>query len=593
MDDGHLVLTRSLEIEVRTAFASQPRTEGLTGEALIEALSTLQIAENQTLLIALADRGHELVASEPAAVLDWVDAAFAGWSAHYSLELELTGLIQRVRPLAAAFACSEDRFFTPGAHALHRLLDTLYEGFAGWSSDLGESARSAVEAVEEIIQRCLQDFPSEPAVDHTVQLLEQKISGYSSQLARLDAGLIEREATAMVGAVTRRAVGEQISQKLGNAIFPDKLATFIGGDWFETGIGLATNLGTNNDVWQQYVEITDQFVALFGCADTQPNAALDANSDELPHRVRKLLGQAGLSGERADSAGDMLEYLLLRHASKQMPGKTLAPVILDGQSTADWSKGPITSMSEAGVEPGQWYRVQQPEGVRRLRLSGAFGHNRYLVFMDFAGARALRLGVDEFANLLRSGEATLLDTRQTFSRALVEAAEAKSEWLARQQADQSQAHEQASQAAEQDAAELASEREAAAQRLYDAEQRAQGQTEAPPANQSAFGDRRLSKDHPFDTNTVLQLRIPIGTWLGFHDREPPIMARTAVRDLDKDSYIFTNREGIKLRELTVPQLVTLIERDLVDILERKTSFRETLAGNAGQDRLSQFQASPS
>ena len=35
------------------------------------------------------------------------------------------------------------------------------------------------------------------------------------------------------------------------------------------------------------------------------------------------------------------------------------------------------------------------------------------------------------------------------------------------------------------------------------------------------------------------------------------MARVAVRDLDKDSYIFTNRDGIKLRELTVPQLVTL------------------------------------
>jgi hypothetical protein len=27
----------------------------------------------------------------------------------------------------------------------------------------------------------------------------------------------------------------------------------------------------------------------------------------------------------------------------------------------------------------------------------------------------------------------------------------------------------------------------------------------------------------------------------------------------------------------------------VDILERKTSFRDTLAGKAGQDRLSQFQ----
>ena len=591
MEDDRLPLTRSLEVEVRTAFALPSQTEGLTGEALIEALATLQVAQDQTLLSTLASQGHELIASEPAAVLDWIDAVFARWQSHYSLDPELADLLLAVRPLAAAFACSEDRFFTPGAHALHRLLDTLYEGFAGWSSDLGKSARPAVDAVGEVIQRCLQDFPSEPAVDHTLQLLEQKIGGYSGQLERLDGGLIEREETAMASTVARRAVGEQVSQKLGNATFPGKLADFIGGDWFEAGVALAKNLGTDNDVWHQYGEITEQFVALFGHTDKQPKAS-DANGEELPHRVRKLLEQVGLSNERAKSAGDMLEFLLLRHASKQTPGKTLAPVMLDGQSTEDWSKAAIASLSDAGIEPGQWYRIQQPEGVRRLRLSGAFGHNTYLVFMDFAGARALRLGVDEFANLLRSGEATALDTRQTFSRALVEAAEIKSEWLAGQQAAQAQAREQASQAAEQDAAALASEREAAAQRLHDAEQRARGQAEALPASQSESGDRTLSADQPFDTNTVLQLQIPIGTWLGFHDREPPIMARVAVRDLDKDSYIFTNREGIKLRELTVPQLVTLIERDMVDVLERKTSFRETLAGNAGQDRLSQFQAGP-
>jgi len=591
MEDDRLPLTRSLEVEVRTAFALPSQAEGLSGEALIEALATLQMAQDQTLLSSLANQGHELVASEPAAVLDWIDAVFARWQSHYSLDPELSELLLAVRPLAAAFACSEDRFFTPGAHALHRLLDTLYEGFAGWSSDLGKTARPAVDAVGEIIQRCLQDFPSEPAVDHTLQLLEQKIGGYSGQLERLDAGLIEREATAMASAVARRAVGEQVSQKIGNATFPGTLAEFIGGDWFEAGVALAKNLGTDNDVWQEYGEITEQFVALFGLADTQSKVAA-ANGDELPHRVRKLLEQVGLSSERAKSAGDMLEYLLLRHASKQMPAKTLAPVILDGQSTEDWSKATVTSLSEVGIEPGQWYRIQQPEGVRRLRLCGAFGHNSYLVFMDFAGARALRLSVEEFANLLRSGEATQLDTRETFSRALVEAAEAKSEWLAGQQAAQAKAREQASQVAEQDAAALASERQAAAQRLHDAEQRARGQSEALPASQSESGDRTLSADPPFDTNTVLQLQIPIGTWLGFHDREPPIMARVAVRDLDKDSYIFTNREGIKLRELTVPQLVTLIERDMVDILERKTSFRETLAGNAGQDRLNQFQAGP-
>ena len=199
-------------------------------EALVVALSELSLAQNQGLRAALAERGEELIAFEPAAVLDWIDAVFTRWHAHYSLDPELERLLLAAKPLAAAFACSEDRFFTPGAHALHRLLDTLYEGFAGWSSDLGKTARPAVDAVSEVIQRCLQDFPSEPAVDHTLHLLEQKISGYSGQLERLDSGLIEREATAMASAVARRTVGDELSQRFGSATFSSKLSDFLGGE---------------------------------------------------------------------------------------------------------------------------------------------------------------------------------------------------------------------------------------------------------------------------------------------------------------------------------------------------------------------------
>ena len=119
---------------------------------------------------------------------------------------------------------------------------------------------------------------------------------------------------------------------------------------------------------------------------------------------------------------------------------------------------------------------------------------------------------------------------------------------------------------------------------------AAAQHDALPTTQSDDTRHAVSAEQPFDPNAILQLKIPIGTWLGFHDREPPIMARVAVRDLDKDSYIFTNRDGIKLRELTVPQLVTLVERDMVDILERRTSFQATLLDDGGRGRLGQFQA---
>jgi hypothetical protein len=55
------------------------------------------------------------------------------------------------------------------------------------------------------------------------------------------------------------------------------------------------------------------------------------------------------------------------------------------------------------------------------------------------------------------------------------------------------------------------------------------------------------------------------------------MAKIVACDLEKNSYIFTNREGIKMRELTVPQLVALIDRDMIDILERRTNFLETVS----------------
>ena len=59
--------------------------------------------------------------------------SFARWQSRYPLDPKMLALLWAAKPLAAAFACREDRFFTPGAHAVHRLLDTLHEGFAGWS----------------------------------------------------------------------------------------------------------------------------------------------------------------------------------------------------------------------------------------------------------------------------------------------------------------------------------------------------------------------------------------------------------------------------------------------------------------------------
>jgi hypothetical protein len=60
--------------------------------------------------------------------------------------------------------------------------------------------------------------------------------------------------------------------------------------------------------------------------------------------------------------------------------------------------------------------------------------------------------------------------------------------------------------------------------------------------------------------------VPMGTWIGFHDSESPLMARLAVHDPESDHYIFVNRAGKKMREMSGITLVALLENGQADIL---------------------------
>jgi Protein of unknown function (DUF1631) len=78
-----------------------------------------------------------------------------------------------------------------------------------------------------------------------------------------------------------------------------------------------------------------------------------------------------------------------------------------------------------------------------------------------------------------------------------------------------------------------------------------------------------------DTDDI-EIHIPMGTWLGFHDTEVPTMAKLAVHDRDQDSYIFVNREGIKMRALNKQSLIDLLDDELIDLLEPRTDFRDEI-----------------
>ena len=66
----------------------------------------------------------------------------------------------------------------------------------------------------------------------------------------------------------------------------------------------------------------------------------------------------------------------------------------------------------------------------------------------------------------------------------------------------------------------------------------------------------------------------MGAWLGFHDGDKPLLAKLAAHDREGDSYIFVNRRGIKMRNLSKHELLALMEKGLVEILEARSSFKD-------------------
>lgn len=75
-------------------------------------------------------------------------------------------------------------------------------------------------------------------------------------------------------------------------------------------------------------------------------------------------------------------------------------------------------------------------------------------------------------------------------------------------------------------------------------------------------------------DTQRRINLQMGAWLGFHDGDTPLMARLAVYDLENDYYIFVNRKGVKMRQVSRLELLNLIDNGLVDILETNSNFRD-------------------
>ncbi|MBT6332785.1 MAG: DUF1631 family protein [Halieaceae bacterium] len=580
-DGGRLPLTRSLEARVLAGFISEEQREShgektLSEIVLWDALANLE-PDQTNLLDALAQDGYEAIDSDSAAILSWIDATFTCWEREVTLAHEAQQLANRLRPIAAAFALTDSRFFTPGAHGLHRLVDVFYDFLKGWHGGLGDTALYRLTTAADILDRIRHDFPSEPKVDEARIFFEQKIGEHHAQLEKLDTLLLERESANLGADAIRQAAAWLLNTEITQVELPESVAQFIASDWYESGVCIAQEHGFDSTQWRTFTDTTQLLVDV-----VQPVSR--TNSDEL-RRLHITMQQISITlskqlvslkndAEAVASTVGLIEYAMLRNLRDEDLGlKQVDPISGNDGNTLPINASDLTALN---LKPGNWFLMQTAEGAIRIRFVGSLINNYYLIFMDFLGNRALRKSLHECQQLINSGELRCLEAQDSFCLAMssaIELCEAQS-FKASSRPDSTPktidygfSEDNQTDPTQNDSASL----------LQHEKIEAKGAEQWHPTVNKNQDQPSAFTDPPQENSTIVKLQIPMGTWLGFHDRDPPLMAKIVACDLEKNSYIFTNREGIKMRELTVPQLVALIDRDMIDILERRTNFRETIS----------------
>ena len=357
---------------------------------------------------------------------------------------------------------------------------------------------------------------------------------------------------------------------------------------------------------------------------------------ELPQELVKWLLSLQHDGEAVGEALGHLQVLhsqLLRGKSLELEKVSSIPV----QSSPEGNPGLDKSLGL--LEEGQWFILNRGDSPPlRAMLVLRLDEEQQLLFANQAGIKVLSQSFSEFSQLIVEGGVTLLDTGASFSRCLarsagvetkddldeltgvtaerarlkeeerqkaererlrlernraererlelerqlreqaeIEQVQRETEEAQRLQQEYEQAEQLKREQAEQDRLQLAHEREAA-KRL---------QTKWESVSRQWFErletERQLLKDD--QTRDAEEPAVDAGlniarcAWLGFRDGEEGevIMARLALHNRDENDYIFVDGHGMKVRQLSGKELLIIMTRGLVDILEARSRFKQEVA----------------
>lgn len=570
---------------------------------------------------------------EQMAIMKWLGCAFSDWQRQFPLEEPLATELRRLKPLLAAVAISEEPFLTPGAHPLHKMMDTIHAHAIGWQPRLGRVGQTLEKQLCEIVDAALAWFDT-PATD-LARISTRMVAAATKARAHADRmakRLAETEQGRRRITGSKREAARMINAELQHYPATAEIGRFLKGPWYDSAQLALLKYGDQSREWSQMLVTTGRLLE-----SLQPAAKKEAGESDSRQHLFELIselskelraGMYSLQHDRAaveDTVGviEKAHGEVLRGQALQL--ETISPIPEHGE---DYSGKPTHEALDHFRE-GQWFVLDTESSPSlRVALSLRNDEEQRLLFVNQAGMKVLEKSFAEFAVMVEEGKVSLLDAGASFSRSLARSAgietlddldqltgaaaekarrreqqRSKSEQENRRQELERAEQERAEQERqlrkqamldqlrkeEQEAERLRQQREAEeALRLEQAQQeRRQLESEREAAEQlreqweylcCRYRDQVDGQPDrvpaPSGQPGDGELHIPRCTWVGFRDDEQVELALLAAYRREQDQYVFVDRYGRQLRQFSGRELLIVITRGVADILAARSRFRD-------------------
>ena len=502
-------------------------------------LSPLEAVLIQTDLIG----DPALPTPQDSAALAWIGAAYKHWEGHYPLHESLAGPLRKLKPVLALMALADTQFYTPGIHPLHQALDALQEAAVGWQDGLGRAGEPIQKLLEQTVSDALASLEENGAglmailraTTESAQRLQTRQQRMSKRAADVERGQL-RAARAKINSA------EMINEEIARFPIPTDIGSFLTGPWYESAQLVLLKFGDKSDQWKQLRQTTTSLIDSLQPheGENPPLESISAISSGLKQWLLSLQHDE----QACEQALSVIEYTHLRVArGEQVERVQTSPIPVSEKAR---TAGDETTQLE-GVGIGQWFEVDARKGgTLRIQLAMMQEDEQRLLFCNQAGVKVQSLDYASFAVLLEEKKARPLFSDASFSRSLAAVVNINSQ-------------------------------EALAQLTGET---VPGQEDSAPQEESKFEedippfkiDSEAPKTPDLPDSGVPDL--PMGTWLGFHDMDPPLLAKLALHDKVRRLFIFVNRKGIEQRRLEENEYLALLQDGQIDILETNTNFRE-------------------